>query len=378
MDEICTIANDHEVDAVVIAGDIFDTYNPPTEAMELFYRTVKRLAGDGTRAVIAMAGNHDSPDRITAPDVLARECGIILAGYPKTVITTFKLETGLEVINSDGGYCEIKIPGCDKTLRAILTPYANEYRMKTMLESDNEDNEFRDILKEHWASLAEKYCDQNGVNILVTHLFMIPKGSEMPEEPDDEKPILHAGGVQAVFSEAVPKQIHYTALGHLHRPQNMSLHETVIRYSGSPVAYSFSEAEQKKSVTIVSFENNLAESQTVALKGGKELLRLKFNSVEEALTQLPEHEGKLIELTISSDNYLTAVERRSLEEANSGIVSIIPDIQLTDEDLITKKASIDVSKNINDLFASFFESRTGQTPNEELTELFKEITSVKL
>ena len=71
------LAEEHNVDAVLIAGDLFDTFNPSTEATELFYRTVHRLSKNGSRAVVAIAGNHDSPDRIEAPDPLARECGII-------------------------------------------------------------------------------------------------------------------------------------------------------------------------------------------------------------------------------------------------------------------------------------------------------------
>ncbi len=66
----------------MVSGDLFDTFNPSTEAIELFYKTLKRLTAGGHRPVIAIAGNHDSPDRIEAPDPLARECGIIFAGYP--------------------------------------------------------------------------------------------------------------------------------------------------------------------------------------------------------------------------------------------------------------------------------------------------------
>ncbi|MCB0293286.1 MAG: exonuclease subunit SbcD, partial [Calditrichaeota bacterium] len=74
LEEICGIAEQEAVDAVIIAGDIYDTFNPASEAVELFYKTVKRLADEGRRAVVAIAGNHDSPDRFAAPEPLAREC----------------------------------------------------------------------------------------------------------------------------------------------------------------------------------------------------------------------------------------------------------------------------------------------------------------
>ncbi|MEL6823687.1 MAG: exonuclease subunit SbcD, partial [Calditrichota bacterium] len=65
--EICDIAEREEVDIVCIAGDVFDTFNPPIEATEIFYKYVKRLANNGRRPVVAIAGNHDSPDRFETP-----------------------------------------------------------------------------------------------------------------------------------------------------------------------------------------------------------------------------------------------------------------------------------------------------------------------
>ena len=73
MDEIVRVADEEAVDAVIVAGDLFDTFNPPVEAIELLYRTLHRLARGGQRLVVAIAGNHDSPDRVDSPDVLARE-----------------------------------------------------------------------------------------------------------------------------------------------------------------------------------------------------------------------------------------------------------------------------------------------------------------
>jgi exonuclease SbcD len=103
LSEICEIADSEKVDAVIVAGDLFDTFNPPVEAIDLFYKTLKRLSNNGKRAVIAIAGNHDSPDRIEAPDPLARECGIFFAGYPASVIPVLELESGLKVIQSEPG-----------------------------------------------------------------------------------------------------------------------------------------------------------------------------------------------------------------------------------------------------------------------------------
>jgi len=113
LQEICDIADRQNVDAVLIAGDLYDTFNPATEATELFYRYTKRLSNNGKRPVIAIAGNHDSPERIEAPEPLARECGIILSGLPKSEIAPFSLENGLQIMRSEPGFIELKLPHTD-------------------------------------------------------------------------------------------------------------------------------------------------------------------------------------------------------------------------------------------------------------------------
>src|SRR5690554_4997021 len=133
LEEIVDIAEREAVDAVVVAGDLYDSFNPSTEAIELFYKTLKRLADDGKRPVIAIAGNHDSPDRVEAPDPLARECGILFAGYPHSTPVPFTLDSGLRLTKADEGFMELQLPHNDAPLRVLLTPYANEFRLKTYL-----------------------------------------------------------------------------------------------------------------------------------------------------------------------------------------------------------------------------------------------------
>ena len=101
MQEIITIADKEEIDVVIIAGDLFDNFNPSNESIELFYSTLKELTNNGSRLVVAIAGNHDSPERIEAPDPLARANGIILTGYPHTVVPKFELESGIKVLKTD-------------------------------------------------------------------------------------------------------------------------------------------------------------------------------------------------------------------------------------------------------------------------------------
>ena len=280
LSEICEIADSEQVDAIIIAGDLFDTYNPPTEAVDLFYKTLKRLANNGKRAVIAIAGNHDSPDRIDAPDPLARECGIIFAGYPNVLVTPFELESGLKVPQSEEGFLELFLPDCPVPLRLMLTAYANEFRLKAYIGNEDSEEELRKLLGEKWSALAEKYCNNSGINVLVSHLFIAKKGAALPEEPEDEKPILHVGGAQVIYSENIPTQIQYAAFGHLHRKQTIDTQPCPGVYSGSPLSYSFAEADQKKYVIVIEAEPGKTPIvSSLELTRAKRLLRKRAEGI---------------------------------------------------------------------------------------------------
>ena len=374
MDEICQIANKEEADIVVVSGDLFDTFNPPTEAVDLFYKTLKRLTNGGRRPVIAIAGNHDSPDRIEAPDPLARECGIIFAGYPNSKVPVFELETGLKVIGSEKGFIELSIPGKSFPIRLLLTPYANEYRLKSYLGEENSEEELRNVLQYKWQQLCNNYCDNNGVNILISHLFMIKRGEVVPEEPEDEKPILHVGGAQAIYSENIPRQIQYTALGHLHRMHKVDDFPSPIYYSGSPISYSFSEANQKKFVLMVDVApGETAKVSEFQLSTVRPLLRKRAYGVDDAIAWLSNNSNALVELTLVTDTYITAKDRRRLNAAHNGIVTIIPEILNPDLFAESNKKQIDLNQSMESLFNDYFTHIKGQLPNEDIMNLFKEI-----
>lgn len=374
LQEICEIADNEQVDAVLVAGDLFDTYNPPTEAVDLLYKTLKRLTNNGRRPVVAIAGNHDSPDRIEAPDPLARECGIIFAGYPSSRVAPFELESELKVLQSEQGFLELQLPGINVPLRILLTPYANEYRLKTCLGVENSEEELRAVLQEKWETLAEQYCDDKGVNVLVSHLFMVRKGDELPEEPEDEKPILHVGGAQAVYTENIPANIQYTALGHLHRMHRVDNDSDPVYYCGSPLSYSFAEANQKKYVLLVAVEpGQTAEVREIELSNGKRLLRKRAEGMEDALDWLSENQNVLVELTLVTETYLNAVDRKQLNKAHAGIMSIIPEVTNADSTVGSQQKQIDLSRSMEELFFDYFRHEKGQEPNDEIKRLFTEI-----
>lgn len=326
--EISQIADQYSVDAVVVAGDVFDTYNPSIEAIELLYAGLKKLSNNARRPVVVIAGNHDSPERLEAPDPLARINGIIFMGFPHTKVPVFSIENGFSLVKSDRGFIELQLES-GELLRIVSGAFANELRLKSYFDGQTEG----DVLASFWKNIADLYCDTKGVNLLVGHLLMFSDEHPLAKEIDDERSIEHISAkIQQSF---IPEQINYVALGHLHRYQVIkSSPEQSIVYSGSPIAYSFSEAGQRKKVVVVEYaDNKLVNLTPVPLESGKLLIRKTCESVDHALEWLLLHPDALIELTIKSDGFLDAQIIRQLRAVHAGIVSIIPVIKTSaDED----------------------------------------------
>ena len=374
MNEIIEIANEQHVNLVLIAGDLFDNFNPGVEATELFYKTLKRLSLNGKRPVVAISGNHDSPNLIDAPDPLARECGIILIGHPKAEVSPFEVE-GFTIINSAPGYIEIQMKNQDFPVRILHTPYANEIRLKEYF-GQNKEEELNNVLAENWKHLADKYCDENGVNLLMAHLYMNKKGAPILEEPEGEKPI-KIGNADLIYSDIIPAQIQYTALGHLHGCRNIGTAEKPVVYSSSPLCYSFSEAGHTKYVSIIDAQPNQKVSfERIPLQNGKSLARKTFNNVETAVEWLTENQNSLVELTLESETFLTAEERKRIYQTHHGIVHLIPKIR-NQEFNENELRTVNLNQDIQSLFKDYFKSKNnGQEANEDLINLFNEIKNL--
>jgi exonuclease SbcD len=372
MNEICTIANVQNVDVVIVAGDLFDTFNPPVEAVDLLYKTLKKLTNNGKRPVIAIAGNHDSPDRIDAPNPLARECGILFVGNPDVTIPTITIENGFEITQSENGFLEIQLPQYEFPIRIITTPYANEMRLKTYLGAENKEEQLNQLLQDSWAVLADKYCDSKGVNILTTHLYMLKRGGEILEEPEGEKP-LRIGNADIVYTDCIPHQIQYTALGHLHRFQNVGGHPNPVVYSSSPLCYSFAEAGQDKKVVLIEAQpNEVVKFTAIPLQSGRVLYRKRFENTDEAVLWLLENPYCLVELTLVSDSFFASQDLKRIHESHDGIIFIIP-IVTKDGNAEQHTPKVNLDQNIQGLFKDYFVSKHKQEPNEELLDLFNEI-----
>ncbi len=379
--EITEIADREAIDLVLLAGDLFDTFAPTPEAEDLLYSTLKTLTNSGRRPVVAIAGNHDNPDRIEAQDHFARECGIVFAGYPKMTVKLNALSCDAKLLQSEPGFVEMQLPGVAFPVRIILTPYASETRLRqAFLDLDNPDDELRNHLHKHWQRLADLYMDDAGVNLLTAHLFMMKRGEKQPDEPDDERSIVQVGGASVLFTDLIPKQIQYVALGHLHRYHHLGGGPCPVVYSSSPLAYSFAEANQQKYVVVIDAEPGKAVTVTpIELQNGRKLLRKTFTEVEKAVGWLRDNPECFPEITIQTPTFLSSDEHRELTQAHERFAGVRLEVrEIAVMEAETTSLQIDLSQSMTDLFAGYFKSRHNQEPNQKLLTLFQEVLQLPI
>lgn len=375
LQEIVHIADEQDVDLVIIAGDLFDNFNPSNESLELYYHTLKALTNEGHRPVFAIAGNHDSPDKINTTDVLAKSLGIFCFGHPKQKLGTVPEQQMFKILHSEADFTILQLKKYDYPIRIIHTPYANEQRLQEVFESGNEDWALNKALEKHWHHIANKHCDNQGVNLLMTHLFMINKEQSLDDfkEPEGERP-LSLGTATLISGQNVPPQIQYVALGHLHKYIHWKNETTHFVYSGSPLAYSFAEAQQQKQVIITDLTpGNAPKIERIPLTTGRNINRLQAESITEAIHLLTSYPEDLIELTLLTEQFITQEELKSLRASHDFIIRLIPIPKNLNKTSFETEQSLE-DQDINELFIDYFKSRHQTAPNTELLDLFKEIT----
>jgi len=373
IDELCDIADYMDVDLVLVAGDIYDSYNPSSAAEELFYNAVERLNAGGKRAIIVIAGNHDSPERLCAASSLAYRNGIILLGYPASDAGTYNIDCeNINIVESGSGWMEINIKSCEHNAVVLTLPYPSEARLEQILSLDYTEEKlqqaYTDKIGSIFDKLAHKFRDDT-VNLAVSHIFM--KGGK---ESESER-TLQVGGAMTVDPCCLPSNAHYVALGHLHRPQEVKNAPCPAYYSGSPLAYSFSEADYCKAVYIVdAVPGAEAKVEEVFLNCGRPLRKWSAkNGIEEALRWCEEgrDSNAWIDLEIYTDRVLTMEEQKLLRELNQGIINIRPVIRSELEEVIEYENR--EGKKIDELFKEYYKFKTGTEVSEELLETFLEV-----
>jgi DNA repair protein SbcD/Mre11 len=354
LDEMCQIADEEQVDAVLMAGDVFDSVNPPAQSETLFYETMKKMSADGRRPIIVISGNHDSPERVEAASPLARTHNITLIGHPIRHAV------------------KIGVPMSGDILNIAALPYPSESRLQECLSEFNQEELIRKAYDERIGYLFREQAGAfhpDHVNVVMSHLF-IAGGSES----DSERPI-QVGGAYTITPPSLSVGSQYIALGHLHRPQSLKGFDAPARYSGSPLAYSFSEAGQAKSVSIIDVEpGKAANVQEIFLSSGKPLVRWNAkNGLEEVYQWLEEGRDKeaWIDLEITLKDALSINEIQQLRKTHSGIIHIRP-LFITDEEV--KESERLANLPLETIFQRFYSRQTGgAAPDERLIELFLDI-----
>ena len=212
--DFVNIVEENNIDLIIIAGDVYDSPNPPARAEKMFYDTLKQLSRDGERITIVISGNHDSPERLVAAGPLARDHGIIMVGTPKTVIPCGEYGRN-KVIESGEGFIEIEINGERSVI--LTVPYPSERRLNEVIYNSMDDDEekaksYSDRIFELFNNLKVHYKEDT-INLAVSHLFAM--GSE---EGGSERSI-QLGGSYIVDGSCFPDEAQYIALGHVHKPQ---------------------------------------------------------------------------------------------------------------------------------------------------------------
>ncbi|MTH53326.1 exonuclease subunit SbcD [Bacillus mangrovi] len=356
LDELAVIVKEESVDAIIMAGDVFDTVNPPSAAEKLFYESLSRLSDKGKRPIVAIAGNHDNPERLAAASPLAEDQAIHLIGYPME------------------GLLKIDVPLADSTMNIAALAYPSESRLRQVLSEEADELMLRNSYDARIKLFFENMCRGFGadsVNLAMSHLH-VAGGSTS----DSERPI-EVGGAYTVAADSLPASAQYVALGHLHRPQTIKRALTKARYSGSPLAYSFSEAGYAKSVTILdAVPGGEADVREVFLSSGKPLAKWKASG---GIAQVQDwiNSGKdssaWIDLEIHLADALSLEQIQNVRKSHPGIVHIRPVFQ-TESEALAPEARTGVP--VDELFIRFYERQTGgAVPDERLVRLFKELVN---
>ena len=350
LDEIVRICDERDVDLVLVAGDVFDTYMPSADAEEVFFRAVKRIAGE-KRAVVIVSGNHDDGVRLAASAPLAAEEGIYLFGGGCDAVPVGG-ERAVKAVASGEGYVVIANARGEQVYINAL-PYPNEARLK----EGKTDESYADKLR-RWIARGEAGFSGNMPHILLSHLFVA--GGKVSESERD----IDLGGARAV-PVSLFSAFDYVALGHLHKPQKLGEN---VRYSGSLLQYSFDEFEKKQVILLHTQEKSL-EIEEIPLSSGRKLVRLEEENVERAAALLKQYPGAFIELTLRLSAPLTSQETQLLRAANDGLVSLIVRTRAASSTPVIKRSSLSSKQ----LFEEYYRCVYGEDPASDLTQAFLEL-----
>lgn len=237
LDRLIELLEEERADAFIIAGDIYDRSVPPAEAVELLDNVLSKIILELNIPVLAISGNHDSPERLSFGSKLLKDKGLYIEG-------TFKKEIRKVTIKDEFG-----------NVNFYLLPFVDPAKVRLIYKND-EIRTYDDAMK-FLVNELEKDINKDERNVLITHGYvtfnMEDKENKGDLELSDSERPLSIGGTDLIDGRNFDL-FNYVALGHLHRPQKVGGNR--IRYSGSLLKYSVSECEQNKSIPIITLDEN--------------------------------------------------------------------------------------------------------------------------
>ncbi len=338
LQQIIRIAADEKADAVLISGDVYQRSAPQAEAMALFDRFVSRLAEEG-RKVFVISGNHDSALRLSYFASLVKDAGVF-------------------VTESFGGELQhVTLQDQDGDVTVWMMPFLRPAQVKRALPGEKI-NSYQDAVQ---AVLRHAEADFTKRNVLMCHQFIL--GCEICGSEE-----LSVGGLDHIDG-AVFNGFDYVALGHIHGPQKV-LRDTM-RYAGSPLKYSFSEANHKKSVTVAELrEKGEVQVRTVPLYPLRDV-RLIEGTLDEIM-QRPYSED-YVWITIHDE--LPPPDAKvtlSVNFPNMLKFSVVN--SRTKYDLDVKAAEELESKTVAELFSDFYRLQNNdQLPGEKHMQVLDKV-----
>lgn len=300
--QILAILDDEQPDGVLIAGDVYDKSVPSVEAVELLDDFLTELRARGV-PVLLISGNHDSPERLAFGGRVMDSCGIHISPV------------------YDGALAPVTLQDAFGPVHVWLLPFVKPAHVRRWFP-DADIESYTDAMAE---AVAHMDIDTAARNVLVTHQFVTGGARSGSEE-------LSVGGTDNVDS-GVFAPFDYVALGHLHGAQHIG--RETIRYAGSPLKYSFSEARQHKSVTVVTLgEKGDVQVRTVALTPLRELREIRGSYDELTARSFYEH------TTYRSDYlHLILTDEQDVFDAMSRLRTIYPYLMTLDYDNARTRAA---------------------------------------
>ena len=344
LEQIMRIAEEQNIDAMLIAGDVFDDGNSTTiEAVNLLDDFLTDVSGKGI-AIYMISGNHDSMDRLEFGSRLFRKNDVFIG-------STFKGSPERFELNRNG-----------ETVDIYLMPFTKPVHIREFYPDI--ENDYDDALK---AVFSDVELKKDRKNILVTHQYVV-SGSQLPEICDSERKFI--GGEEAVGSN-IFDGFDYVALGHIHSPQ--SIGRETVRYCGAPLKYTGSENETDKTVTIIDVGDDVTITEIPLVpKRDIRIIKGPLDKLIECGRANPEGKDDYI-FAIIDDEEMDAMAR--LREVYPNTLSIAVKNEKVDDmefDLVADLEEIDMMKE----FEKFFkEKMDGQEMTESQKKIIKDLMS---